>query len=102
MKKINEAALDVRLIEKDEKIGVTAAEALKNAEIKFINAGQPNSLLDLFTPSGGASIGGMLAGMEAANPEAYADIASFITERLGKGKGEIKQAKPIAPPKPEK
>ena len=94
LKKINEAALDVRRIEKEEKIGVTAAEALKNADIKFINAGQPNSLLDLFTPSGGASIGGMLAGIQAANPEAYADIIDFIGKRTGKGDGKGKPSKP--------
>jgi len=88
LKKINEAALDVRRIEKDEKIGVTAAEALKHAEIKFINAGKPNSLLDLFTPSGGASIGGMLSGLQATNPEAYGEIMSFIGERTGRGKGK--------------
>ena len=97
LKKINEAALDVRRIEKDEKIGVTAAEALKNADIKFINAGKPNSLLDLFTPSGGASIGGMIAGVEATNPEAYADIMSFVAKRLGDGKE--KGPKPQKPAK---
>ena len=88
LKKINEAALDVRRIEKDEKIGVTAAQALQNADIKFINAGKPNSLLDLFTPSGGASIGGMIAGVEATNPEAYAEIVGFIARRLGGGDGK--------------
>ncbi|HUW55889.1 MAG TPA: SPFH domain-containing protein [Planctomycetota bacterium] len=94
LKKINEAALDVRRIEKDEKIGVTAAQALQKADIKFINAGQPNSLLDLFTPSGGASIGGMIAGLEATNPEAYGDILGFIRKRTGRGSGEDRPSRP--------
>jgi flotillin len=93
LKKINEAALDVRRIEKDEKIGITAAQALQKAEIKFINAGKAQSLLDLFTPSGGANIGGMLSGIEAVNPDAYAEIMEFISKRLGKGEGESEGGK---------
>lgn len=97
LKKINEAALDVRRIEKDEKIGVTAAQALQKADIKFINAGKPNSLLDLFTPSGGASIGGMLAGIEATNPGGYAEILNFISKRVGKGDGKARTEEPAKP-----
>ena len=78
LKKINEAALDVRRIEKDEKIGVTAAQALQKADIKFINAGKATSLLDLFTPSGGANIGGMLSGLQATHPDAYAAIQKIL------------------------
>lgn len=78
LKKINESSLDVRRIEKDEKIGVTAAEALKNAQIKFINAGTPTSILDLFTPTGGAQLGGMFAALQAANPEVYQTLVKVI------------------------
>jgi hypothetical protein len=84
LKKINEAALQVRQIEKDEKIGVTAAEALKNADIRFINAGAPNSILDLFTPAGGANLGGMINALEATNPSLYQDLKHWLTSRLSK------------------
>ena len=40
----------------------------------------------------------MLAGVEAANPEAYADILSFISKRIGPGKGKTE---PPKPPKPK-
>jgi len=88
LKKINEAALDVRRIEKDEKIGVTAAQALQKADIKFINAGKATSLLDLFTPSGGANIGGMLAGLQATHPDAYVAIQKILDTTRGKPKGK--------------
>jgi flotillin len=88
LKKINEAALEVRQIEKDEKIGVTAAEAFKNADIRFINAGPTTSLMDLFTPSGGANLGGMLNALEATNPELYQELKKW----LGRNKGSISES----------
>ncbi len=84
LKKINEAALDVRRIEKDERIGVTAAEALKNADIRFINAGAPSSILDLFTPSGGANLGGMINALEATNPTLYREVKQWLGARIAK------------------
>ncbi len=85
LKKINEAALQVRQIEKDEKIGVTAAEALKHADIRLINAGPPTSFLDLFTPSGGANIGGMINALEATNPALYTELKQWVLSRLAQG-----------------
>lgn len=78
LKKINDSSLDVRKIEKEEKIGLAVAEALKNAEVKIIQAGAPTNLLDLFTPAGGSHLGGMLAAIQATHPEAYQKLMKLL------------------------
>lgn len=93
LKKINDAALQVRQIEKDEKIGVTAAEALKNADIRFINAGPTTSLMDLFTPSGGANLGGMINALEATSPALYQELKSWLAGRLSRVPAQGTQGK---------
>lgn len=55
-----------------------AYKALKNAQIKFINAGAPTSILDLFSPAGGAQLGGMLTALQAANPEVYQTLVKAL------------------------
>ncbi|MBI3609846.1 MAG: hypothetical protein HY204_03980 [Nitrospirae bacterium] len=78
LKKINESSLDVRRIEKDERIGLAAADALKNAQIKLIHAGAPTSLLDLLSPAGGAHLGGMLAALQASDPEMHEKLVKVL------------------------
>ncbi len=60
-----EYLITIRQVEANEKIGIEQAGALKAADIKIItNAGQPvagmNSVMELFSSSGGTQLSGML------------------------------------------
>jgi hypothetical protein len=44
--------------------------------------------MDLFTPSGGANLGGMLNALEATNPELYQELKKW----LGRNKGSISES----------
>jgi flotillin len=53
------------VVEKDKQIGIALAEALKEADLKFVNAGETNNLLELISsPQGGANLGSMLDSFE--------------------------------------
>lgn len=67
-----------RLIEKEEKIGLALAQALTDADLRFINAGPINSFADLFSPKGGAQIGGMLEALSQTNPKLYEKLTGEI------------------------
>ena len=57
--------IQIRQVEASEHVGIEMAQAMKNAELKIIaNSGDVQSgitkLTDVFTPTGGTSLGGML------------------------------------------
>jgi flotillin len=71
-----DGAEKIRIIEKDEKIGLELARALAQADIKFYGGGEPKSFMDLFKVStGGLSAGGSLATfldiLKNSDPDAY-------------------------------
>jgi flotillin len=59
--------IDLRNVEKDEKVGIEQSKALQKADIKVItNAGTPaagiGSVMDLFSANGGTAMAGMVEG----------------------------------------
>lgn len=71
-----DGAEKIRIIEKDERIGMKLAEALAQADIKFYGGGEPKSFMDLFkVGTGGLSAGGSLATfldiLKSSDPAAY-------------------------------
>jgi flotillin len=91
-KKQQEFAQMIRVIEKDEKIGLALADALGKAEIKYFGSGAPKSFMELFTPGGGLSLGGSIGtGLEvlkSTNPEGYSSIMGMI-ETAAKGVNKL-------------
>lgn len=70
-------------------VGIAKAEAISSGDLKIIaNAGSPeggvNSLMDMFSTSGGTQLGGMLEALQQT--EAGKEILSAITRRLSNKK----------------
>ena len=78
-------------VEKDKQIGIALAEALKEADLKFVNAGETNNLLDLVSsPEGGAKLGSMLDSFEKTSDLPISNlVTSFLQD---KDEEEIKKA----------
>ena len=72
-----------REIEKEERIGTELAKALQKAQIRFVSTGEVSSFLKLFSASGGANIGAMLAALRETEPE----LVQRLEEIMGKTKG---------------
>lgn len=83
-KKQQENAKEIRLIERDEAVYKAYAEALAQADVRFIGSGDPKGFLDLFTPGGGlkigGSLGGVVAGLQNTSPETAAKVADLLEE----------------------
>lgn len=69
------------IVDKDKAIGVALAEALKAADLKFVNAGKVTSLLDLLgTAEGGANLGAMLDSFQkTSGTDLNALISKFLS-----------------------
>jgi len=84
-KKQQEYAEMIRRIEMEEKVRVATAKALQTANMKFISAGSPKTLMDLLSPEGGlsagAGIGTLLMGLQETDPETYKKITKFLGEK---------------------
>lgn len=83
-----DGAEKIRIIEKDERIGLELAKALSQADIKFYGGGEPKNFMDLFKVStGGLSAGGSLATfldiLKTSDPKAY-DKAMEVVETTKK------------------
>ena len=101
-----DGAEKIRIIEKDEKIGLELAKALAQADIKFYGGGEPKSFMDLFkVGTGGLSAGGSLATfldiLRSSDPKAYAkamDVVETTKQKLiseeSKPKSESKNELP--------
>jgi flotillin len=78
--------IDNRKVEADEAVGKAMASALENADLKIIGGnggnipGQAKGLVDMFTPSGGIDIAGMLTGF-ASTDEGRAVISKLLGEK---------------------
>ena len=80
-----DGAEKIRIIEKDERIGLELAKALAQAQIKFYGGGEPKNFMDLFKVStGGLSAGGSLATfldiLQSSDPDAYAKAMNVVEE----------------------
>ncbi|MGM0470959.1 MAG: SPFH domain-containing protein [Bacillota bacterium] len=54
------------IVNKEKEIGISLAQALSESDMKFINAGQSNTLLELLgTASGGANLGSMIDSLQS-------------------------------------
>jgi len=91
----------IRMIEKDERVGLALAEALKAADVQYIGSGNPENFLDLFTVKGGLGIGGMLKALNAAEPDATEKIASLIKSVVDRSEKPPADSNGDAPAKPE-
>lgn len=91
----------IRMIEKDERIGLALAEALKAADVQYIGSGNPENFLDLFTVKGGLGIGGMLKALNAAEPDATEKIASLIKSVVDRSEKPPADSNGDNPAKPE-
>ncbi len=82
-KKQQEFAEVIRRIEMEEKVRMETAIALQKADMKFISAGSPKTLMDLLSPEGGlsagAGIGTLLMGLQETDPETYKKITKFLS-----------------------
>ena len=67
-----------RNIEKEEKIGLELAKALQQASLKLVSTGEMSSFLDLFSATGGAKLGGMIAALRETDPELAEKLLSLI------------------------
>lgn len=90
-KKQQEFATKIRVIEKDERVGLKFAEALAQAQIKYIGSGKPKEFIDLFTPGGGmvagAGIGSFFESMKTTNVDGYNKLISVINS-VAEGVGD--------------
>jgi hypothetical protein len=90
-KKQQENAKEIRLIEKDQAVGLALASALQAANIKYIGSGQPKDFMDLFSVAGGMSAGGsigtMLGMIKETDPELHKSVISAIENVSKKDKG---------------
>lgn len=78
----------IRGVEAQQAVGVANAEALKAADIKVIATGGSvqsslGSVSELFTPKGGATIGGMIEGLEAVAPAAVEAVRAATRKPNG-------------------
>lgn len=77
-----EYLIKIKVVEKDQAVGIAQAEALKDADLKVIaNSGSVNggvnSLLDTLSPNGGTQVGGMLEAL-ANTPVGKSLLDKFI------------------------
>jgi flotillin len=79
-----EGAEKIRIIEKDEKIGLELARALGAADIKFYGGGEPKSFMDLFKVGSGLTAGGSLATfldiLKTSDPAAYKKAMNVVED----------------------
>jgi flotillin len=87
-KKQQESAKEIRLIEKDQVVGLAVAEALKNAKIEYIGSGKPEDFMDLFSVGGGMSAGASLGTAMKMIQKSDPDLHNKILEVIGSLKGE--------------
>ena len=89
-KKQQEYAKEIRVIEKDQIVGLALASALQAANIKYIGSGAPKDFMDLFSVAGGMSAGGsigtMLGMIKETDPELHASVVKAIEGVAAKDK----------------
>lgn len=77
-----EYLIKIKVVEKDQAVGLAQAEALKESDLKIIAnsgnvAGGVTSLLDTLSPNGGTQVGGMLEAL-ANTPVGKSLIEKFV------------------------
>ena len=119
------AGKEYRTIDYLQSVQTEFAKAMQGADIKFISTQPPGRFLELFTPQGGASMGGALSalsqtggteelakliqGLRKSAPELYESVKHAIAGEVeeppekpaapGKGKGKPKQEPEAEPEK---
>ncbi len=82
-KKQQQFAKAIREIEMEEKVRVQLAQALKDADLKFIGSGNPKTFMDLFSPEGGlsagAGLGNLIQGLKETDKDTYNKVQKFLT-----------------------
>lgn len=84
--------VEIRVVEKDERVGIEQAKVAQQAQIKVVatgsnvNDGVKNALGLISTPAGGASLGGMLEGFLATEAgQGFAEaLKKFVTKPAAK------------------
>jgi len=67
------------IVNKEKEIGISLAQALQESDMKFINAGETNNLLDLLgTASGGANLGAMVDSLQKSSDIDLGNLASQL------------------------
>jgi regulator of protease activity HflC (stomatin/prohibitin superfamily) len=96
-----EGAEKIRLIEKDEKIGIAMANALAQADIKFYGGGDPKNFMDLFKPGTSITAGGGVATfmeiLKNNDPETYNKAMGVLDAAKDKIRGETTEPKKSLP-----
>ncbi|MCK4259863.1 MAG: hypothetical protein KAX49_12855 [Halanaerobiales bacterium] len=78
-----------QVVEKDKEIGIAMAEALKAADLKFVNAGKATSLLDLIgSAEGGANLGAMFDSFEKVSGSELGEVVSKFFKQKQHGENE--------------
>jgi len=87
-KKQQDTAKEIRMIEKDQVVGLALAKALETAKIEYIGSGAPKDFMDLFSVGGGmstgASIGTMLGMIKKTDPDLHNSVIKAIEGISGK------------------
>lgn len=77
-----------QVVEKDKAVGISLAEALKAADLKFVNAGKVTNLMELLgSAEGGANMGAML---DALQKTSGSDVNQLINHFLNKSDHQSK------------
>ena len=67
------------IVAKEKEIGISLAQSLQDADMKFINAGETNTLLELLgTATGGANLGAMLDSLSKSSDIDLGNLASEL------------------------
>ncbi len=109
-----EAGKDYRTIDYLQAVQSEFAKAMQSAEIKFISTQPPGRFLELFTPQGGASIGGALSalgqtggtdelvrlirGLKTSAPGLYDAVKEAVSASGNEGSGKQEARSTGVPP----
>ncbi|MFO7819891.1 MAG: hypothetical protein R6V17_06585, partial [Halanaerobacter sp.] len=78
-----------QIVNKEKEIGISLAQALQESDMKFINAGETNNLLDLLgSASGGANLGAMI---DTFNKTSDVNLGSLASQLLSAKEEEAQQ-----------
>ena len=91
-KKQQESAKEIRLIEKEQIVGLAIADAMKNAKIEFIGTGSPEKFMDIFTVGGGMSTGASLGTAMKMIKKTDPDLHNKFLEAIGNISGGEKSS----------
>ena len=81
-------------VEKEKEVGKALAKALKEADLKFVSAGETNNLFDLVSsPAGGANMGAMLDAFEKTSESKVSSNFKNLVQKFLNDEEEALEAK---------